>query len=560
MLNQIHIRDFAIIDKLELELKGGMTVLTGETGAGKSILVDALGLVLGDRADSNTVRFGAKRAEISASFNIETMPHITTWLTEHDLDDEEGECILRRVISAGRGSKGYINGRPVPLQAMKELGEMMVDIHGQHQHQSLLKADAQRLALDDYGEHQTLADEVKAIHSAWKETRTNLEQLRLAARDRDARIELLRYHIDELEALALKEGEPNALEEEHKRLANGDAIISQCNAALIALTASDEQDALTILNRHLAQLETLRTTDTRLASICDMLSEAAVQIEEGCSELQQFVDQLDLDPARLQWLEQRLSAIYDIARKHHIDANQLTQLYDAFNNELASLESADNQLDELQKELTQLEQRYELTATKLSKKRHKIATKLAKVVTDTLHQLGMPHGLFQISLNMRNEQSPHPHGRETVVFEVAANPGQPAKALNKVASGGELSRISLAIQVLLSSSQQIPTLIFDEVDAGIGGGVAETVGRLLRTLGRGHQVLCVTHLPQVAALGHQHLYVSKKSDGSQTHTRIRPLSQQTRREEIARMLGGMEITPQTRAHAQEMIDRAAATG
>ncbi len=557
MLNQIHIRDFAIIDKLELDLRAGMTVLTGETGAGKSILVDALGLVLGDRADSDTVRHNAKRAEISASFAVDTMPHILEWLEEHDLD-EDGECILRRVISASRGSKGYINGRPVPLQIMKELGEMLVDIHGQHQHQSLLKADVQRISLDDFAGHQPLASEVATLHKSWKSTRNKLDNLRQAARDRDARIELLHYHIDELDALALEENELKTLEEEHKRLANGGTILEQCNNALAALYEGEEQDALSTLTRQLSQLETLRETDPRIATVCDLLSEAAVQIEEGCSELRHYVDKLDLDPQRLQWVEQRLSAIYDIARKHHVDAHQLAPLYDTFNDELAELENADHQLDELQKEVMQLEQRYEVQAAKLSKQRQKAAAKLAKSVTEIIHQLGMPNGLFQIALNVRDEQEPHPHGHETIVFEVAANPGQPAKPLSKVASGGELSRISLAIQVLLSSSQHIPTLIFDEVDTGIGGGVAETVGRQLRTLGQRHQVLCVTHLPQVAALGHQHLYVSKNTDGSSTSTQIQQLQKKQRQEEIARMLGGMEITPQTRAHAQEMIDRAAA--
>ncbi len=555
MLNQIHIRDFAIIDTLELELKNGMTVLTGETGAGKSILVDALGLVLGDRADSDTVRFGAKRAEISASFAIDTLPHIIEWLEEHELD-EGGECILRRVISASRGSKGYINGRPVPLQVMKELGEMVVDIHGQHQHQSLLKPDIQRISLDDFAAHQPLAEEIGNIHRSWKTTRTRLEQLRQAARDRDARIELLHYHIDELEALALEEGELQTLEEEHKRLANGGQILTHCNATLSALCEGDEADVLTLLNRHLHQLETLRDNDSRIAGICDMLSEAAVQIEEGCGELRQFVDQFDLDPARLQWLEQRLGTIYDIARKHHVDARELPRLYDSFNDELAQLESADSQLDELQQEQTRLERRYESDAAKLSQQRQKAATRLAQAVTETIQQLGMPHGRFQVALHPRQEQQPHPHGRESIVFEVAANPGQPAKALSKVASGGELSRISLAIQVLLSRSQQIPTLIFDEVDSGIGGGVAETVGRLLRTLGERHQVLCVTHLPQVAALGHQHLHVSKTTDGDTTTTGIKQLQGKARQEEVARMLGGMEITRQTRAHAREMIERA----
>jgi len=559
VLKQIYIRDFAIITELELDFSTGMTVLTGETGAGKSILIDALGLVLGDRADSDTVRHGAKRAEISALFDIETMPHITAWLDEHELD-EEGECILRRVISANKGSKGYINGRPAPLQIMKELGEMLVDIHGQHQHQSMLKPDIQRISLDDFAKHQKLATHTKETYQHWKETRSQLDALRQAARDRDARIELLRYHVDELEQLALGENELKQLEEEHKRLANGSNILSQCTTTLAALYEGEEHDTLTVLNRNLSDLESLREVDPRIAAVCDLLSEAAIQIQEGCNELRHYVDNLDLDPQRLDSTEQRLSSIYDIARKHHIDAEQLPSLLDELSHELDQLKNADVQLEELQKQLAQLAQQYHGQATKLSKQRQTAATKLSKSVTEIIQQLGMPHGQFQINLQARDNKQPepHPHGLENISFEVAANPGQPPKALNKVASGGELSRISLAVQVLLSSSQQIPTLIFDEVDTGIGGGVAETVGRQLRTLGKSHQVMCVTHQAQVASLGHQHLHVSKKTDGTSTQTKIQLLTPEQQQEEIARMLGGMEITQQTRAHAQEMISKAEA--
>ncbi len=559
MLKQIYIRDFAIITELELDFSTGMTVLTGETGAGKSILIDALGLVLGDRADSDTVRHGAKRAEISASFSIEAMPHITTWLDKHALD-EEGECILRRVISANKGSKGYINGRPTPLAIMKELGEMLVDIHGQHQHQSMLKPDIQRISLDDFAKHQQLATDTKNTHRQWKQTRDQLNALRQAARDRDARIELVRYHVDELEQLALGENELKQLEEEQKRLANGGKILTQCNNTLTALYEGEEQDALTVLNQNLSNLESLRDVDARIASVCDMLGEAAIQIQEGCNELRHYVDHLDLDPQRLASTEQRLSSIYDIARKHHIDAEHVPALLSELNDERHQLENADIQLEELQTQLTQLEQKYTEQATRLSKQRSKAAAKLSQSVTEIIHQLGMPHGHFQINLLTRNDTQPepHPHGLETISFEVAANPGQPPKPLNKVASGGELSRISLAVQVLLSSNQQIPTLIFDEIDTGIGGGVAETVGRQLRTLGNSHQVMCVTHQAQVASLGHQHLHVSKKTDGATTQTQIQLLTPKQQQEEIARMLGGMEITQQTRAHAREMISKAEA--
>ena len=555
MLTQIHIRDFAIIDQLELELEQGLTVLTGETGAGKSILIDALGLVLGDRATAEAVRHGAKRAEISASFRIGQLPRVQAWLSENELDDDEEVCILRRVIAASGGSKGYINGRPAPLQLLKTVGEMLVDIHGQHQHQSLLKADVQRRALDEFGGQTALADEIGRLHYDWRSCRHQLDELRQAARDRDARLELLRYHIDELERLALQPDEVSALEEEHKRLANGEKILQQCHSALLALSEGEERDALSTLDNQLAELEKLRDSDSQIANVCDMLQQAAIQIREGCDELRHYVDHFDLDPARLAEVEQRLDAIYDLARKHHIDPAQLPALLDELSRELAQLERADTQLGELEERLAALEKSYGEKAAKLTKQRQRAATKLAKAVTATLRELGMPHGQFQISLAPRDDNSPHPHGLESIIFEVTTNPGQPPRALAKVASGGELSRIALAIQVLLSSSQQIPTLIFDEVDTGIGGAVAETVGRQLRKLGESHQVLCVTHLAQVAALGHHHLHVSKESDKRQTRTRIETLSRPQRREEIARMLGGVELTAQSRAHAEEMLER-----
>ncbi|MDZ4262399.1 MAG: DNA repair protein RecN [Pseudomonadota bacterium] len=557
MLNQINIRNFAIIDALELEFRPGMTVLTGETGAGKSILVDALGLVLGDRADSDVVRHGETRAEISAEFTIDTLPAVRAWLQQNDLD-EENDCTLRRVVSAEGRSKCYINGRPASLQLIKTLGEMLVDIHGQHQHQSLLKSDIQRQLLDDYGAHQPLAEQTRSLQQRWKTSLDKLEQLRQSGRDRDARLDLLRYHVQELTALALGPGELQALEEEQRRLAHGGSLLEQCVAALNTLYDDDEVNAQDLINHSLADLQQLRDIDPRLSNICNLINEASIQIQEAGSELRHYVEQLELDPARLERVDQRLGAIHDLARKHHVDPEALPALQQSFSDELHRIENADMVLDQLQEELKQLLIQYQASATKLSQARHKSAKKLSAAVTEIIRQLGMPAGEFKITLQPREEQTPHRHGLESISFEVAANPGQPSKPLSKVASGGELSRISLAIQVLLSNNQKIPTLIFDEVDTGIGGGVAETVGRQLRTLGASHQVMCVTHLPQVAAQGHQHLQVSKNIEGKTTRTQIELLSNAQRQEEIARMMGGMEITPQSRAHAKEMIERAEA--
>ncbi len=557
MLNQINIRNFAIIDALELEFRPGMTVLTGETGAGKSILVDALGLVLGDRADSDVVRHGETRAEISAEFTIDTLPAVRAWLQQNDLD-EENDCTLRRVVSAEGRSKCYINGRPASLQLIKTLGEMLVDIHGQHQHQSLLKSDIQRQLLDDYGANQPLAEQTRSLQQRWKTSLDKLEQLRQSGRDRDARLDLLRYHVQELTALALEPGELQALEEEQRRLAHGGSLLEQCVAALNTLYDDDEVNAQDLINHSLADLQQLRDIDPRLSNICNLINEASIQIQEAGSELRHYVEQLEPDPARLEWVDQRLGAIHDLARKHHVDPEALPALQQSFSDELHRIENADMVLDQLQEELKQLLIQYQASATKLSQARHKSAKKLSAAVTEIIRQLGMPAGEFKITLQPREEQTPHRHGLESISFEVAANPGQPSKPLSKVASGGELSRISLAIQVLLSNNQKIPTLIFDEVDTGIGGGVAETVGRQLRTLGTSHQVMCVTHLPQVAAQGHQHLQVSKNIEGKTTRTQIELLSNAQRQEEIARMMGGMEITPQSRAHAKEMIERAEA--
>ncbi|MBI3771603.1 MAG: DNA repair protein RecN [Gammaproteobacteria bacterium] len=557
MLSQIQIRNYAIIDTLELDLSNGMTVLTGETGAGKSILVDALSLVLGDRADSAAVRHGQEKAEISAVFDVQHLPQVQEWLNEHELD-ADGECVLRRVITAEGRSKGFINGRPAPAQLLQEAGEMLVDIHGQHQHQSLLRTDVQRQLLDDYAKNQTLLSTISNIAQRWKNTAKQLEQLRQAARDRDARLELLRFHVNELETLNLAENELTELDAEHKRLANGGAILERCSRAIELLSESDDQNLLTLINRALNELEPLRVLDPKLGAVCQMLDDASIQIQESSSELRSYLDRIELDPSRLTWIEQRLGVIHDLARKHRIEPARLPALLTQYQTELSELDQAEIRLEALDKELQALAAEYLAAAKKLTQQRNKAAKELSKAVTDMIRQLGMPASNFQIALTARTENTPHPQGQEQIAFEVSANPGQPPRPLAKVASGGELSRIALAIQVLLTEGQHIPTLIFDEVDTGIGGGVAETVGRQLRTLGQRHQVLCVTHLPQVAALGHHHLQVSKKIGKDSTATQITVLTPKQRQEEIARMLGGQEITTQSRAHAEEMISRATA--
>ena len=594
MLTHIHIRDFTIIDQLELDLKNGMTVLTGETGAGKSIIIDALNLVLGDRADSGVVRHGCTRTDISATFDISAITAAHAWLAEHELDapdhtEDNIECVLRRTVTAEGRSKGYINGTAVPIQSLQTLGDMLVDIHGQHEHQSLLKNDMQRQLLDDYAGHADLLAKLAVTYRQWKKLGTELELLLNATQDRDARLDMLRYQVHELETLGLNgeggENEVNALEEERTRLANSGRLLDTCQTALHNLYESDANDIFTVLGRTLSELEQLRTLDNRLSSACDLLNSAHVQIEESANELRHYRDTLDLDPARLSWVEQRLDVIHQLARKHRIVPTALTTLLITLSTELSAIEHHDEHLEQLQNQLTTLSHTYFEQAHTLSASRTRAAQEFSKKVTAAMQPLGLTGAHFDIALQPLNAEpdadtqktgngirftaaqgSAHvasagragatATGVERVDFLVSTNPGQPLKPLSKVASGGELSRISLAIQVIAARSSHIPTLIFDEVDTGIGGGVAETVGRQLRALGESHQVLCVTHLPQVAALGHHHLHVSKESTQHITTTRIHALADTARNEEIARMLGGVEITAQTRAHAKEMIGQA----
>jgi len=554
MLTHLYIRDFAIIDQVELELAGGMTALTGETGAGKSILVDALGLVLGDRADSSVVRHDSERAEVSATFDVTALPAFREWLNEQGIDAED-DCILRRLITREGRSRGFINNHPVPMQTLQQAGAWLVDIHGQHEHQSLLRRDVQRELLDDFAGHGKLCDELTACYYQWQALNQKWQDLHHAAADREARLDLLRYQVRELDALNPSADESNALEEEHTRLHHANRLLDTCQRALQSLY-EDEGALVTQLGHTTQELEQLRRYDARLAAPLQLLNEAAIQLDEAAGELRNYIGDVDLDPRRLAEVESRMNALHDAGRKHRVEVAELAALHLRLKDELASLENSDVQLENLREEITATAQAYEALAAKLNAGRSKAAKTLGTQVSKQIHQLGMPGGRFAVDLEARAAGDYSPHGMEQVEFQVSANPGQPQRPLTKVASGGELSRISLAIQVITARSVRVPTLVFDEVDVGIGGGIAEIVGQQLRTLGDSHQVLCVTHLPQVAALAHHHLQVSKQTRGGQTFTVITPLSETARCEEIARMLGGLEITKQTRAHAKEMVKKA----
>lgn len=553
MLTQLRICDFAIVEDLELELAPGMTAVTGETGAGKSILVDAIGLLLGDRADSSTIRYGAERTDISAAFDLDLLPAARAWLAERDLDREQ-DCQLRRVVASNGRSRNYINGVPQPAQALRELGELLVDIHGQHEHQSLVRRDAQRQLLDDYAGHQALIAELEQHYRAWSQLRQELRDLRQASSERDARLDILRYHLRELAALNLADGEIAKLEFEQRRLAHSSQLLDTGQRLLIWLTEGDEDAVADRLNQSLRELEGLSRLDARLAPMSELLNAALIQVQEASSELRDYVQDLDLDPEHLAQVEQRLAAAHQLARKHRVATEELPALRARFEAELDRLEHSETRLEALQQAVHDALAAYRRHADELTERRAVAARELGERVSKALAGLGMPGGRFSILLERLDK--PAPTGLETVEFQVSANPGQPLRPLAKVASGGELSRISLAIQVITAHAARIPTLIFDEVDSGIGGGVAEVVGRQLRALGGNRQVLCVTHLPQVAAQAHQQLKVEKQTDGATTHTQVASLNAEERVTEIARMLGGLELTANTLAHAREMVENA----
>ncbi|MEJ2141797.1 MAG: DNA repair protein RecN [Gammaproteobacteria bacterium] len=553
MLTHIHIWNFAIVEKLDMELEDGLTVLTGETGAGKSILLDALNLSLGDRADTGVIRHGAEKAEISVTFDTANAPAAESWLKEHEMDSEQ-ECIIRRVISNKGSSKAFINGKPAPIQQLRELGEMLVDLHGQHEHQSLLKNHAQRQLLDDYAAHTDLVKQVNDAYQQWRNLQDELQRLSKAQRDRNEKLELLRYQVDELEKLALSEDELPGLENEHKKLANATQLISTCEKNLHLLEDNEHGAINSLLSQSSNDIQNLCTTDENLKEIAEMLESALIQSREAASELRDYVDRLDIDPQRLEEVEQRLGTITDLSRKHHVQPEELPALLPKLQEELNSLENAEGRLNNLEEDISKAAENYQKLASKLSQSRTKAAKTLSISVTDSMQELGMDGGCFEVQL--ANEENFTAHGLENINFMVSANPGQPVKPLTRVASGGELSRISLAIQVITAQNSRIPTLVFDEVDVGIGGRVAEIVGRLLRELGAHRQVICVTHLPQVAALGHHHLQVSKQKATDTTISQIAALQQPQRIEEIARMLGGIEITEQTLSHAEEMLKKA----
>jgi DNA repair protein RecN (Recombination protein N) len=555
MLQTLSLRDFVIVDQLELDFSSGFTVLTGETGAGKSILLDALSLVLGERADSSQIREGCNRAEISALFriDIQLIKHFNLWLDEQGfpIEDEGQSLLLKRTVEASGRSRAFINGSVATLVQLREAGDQLVDIHGQHAHQLLLKGGAQRELLDRHANHTDLVTEVSQLFKALNESRRKLEQAENAGRDIERERERLEWQLEELTELSPQEGEWAAIQSEHARLANGAKIMSGCQEAIDVLSDADNS-VESILSKASSNMSALVEHDSALGEISQTLESAQIQIDEAVHSLNRYLQKLDLDPSRLSEVDERMQALHSAARKYRTEADDLPKLLLDTTERLEALTASQN-IEALSEKVRQEELAYLQQAKQLSQKRSKAALNLGKQVTTAMQDLSMSGGQLEIALLPLAEGGAH--GLEQIEFLVAGHAGSTPRSLAKVASGGELARISLAISVITSKASFTPTLIFDEVDAGIGGAVAETVGKLLRQLGESHQILCVTHLPQVAAQGNHHLKVSKSQAGNKTLSQVAALGRSERVEEVARMLGGATITDTTRRHARELLEQ-----
>ena len=552
MLTSLQVRNFAIIDQAEVEFAAGMTVLTGETGAGKSILVDALGLVLGERGGTGLVRSGAQRAEFTAEFDLRNLPDARIWLEEQMLD-LDNECNLRRVINADGRSRAFINGNTVPLQSLKDLGEMLLDIHGQHFHQSLGRREVQRNLLDYFGGLNDVRAATETAFNEWQAVAAQIANLEAADADRASRLELLQFQIAELDALALGTDEIATLSQERQKLQSSGRLAESVTSALQKLFDGEPHNAQGLIAEALQSIEQMCEIDPSLEPIASLLQDANIQVSEAQDMLRRYGDALDMDPARQNWVEERLDAIYAIARKHRLEPDELVDLHRTLKQQLDDLEHAEERSAELAEKVAAAEADFLNLAAQLSAGRKKAAKRFASAVTDTMANLGMPGGIFEIQISPRDRDAPRAWGVDNIEFLISANPGQTPMPLSRIASGGELSRMSLSIQVIASDGSAIPTMIFDEVDSGVGGGIAEMVGLKLRELGETRQVFCVTHLPQVASLADHHFRIFKISDGKSTKTAVTHLSDDERIEELARMLGGVEITTRTRDHAAEML-------
>jgi DNA repair protein RecN (Recombination protein N) len=550
MLNHLSINNFTLVDSLEIELKQGLSVLTGETGAGKSILLDALGLALGDRGDGDRVRTGQPRAEISAEFDISDLKAAQRWLADNDLDAQD-QCLLRRVITAEGRSRGFINGQAVTMAQLRELGGSLIDIHGQHEHQQLLRKDHHRLLLDDYGGLQPLAKSVKDSFDQWHQVSKHLLELTNQNHEHEQRVQLLSFQVQELDELGLAPGELDALENEQKVLANAEDSLRQASQ-IEQLISSEEMGLEEQLRQALHRFSQLPHKTPALLEAEELLTNADIQVQEACQSINQHLASTEVNPQRLQEVDDRLGTIYQCARKHRVQPSELLELHQRLSDELDAISGGTEKIEALQAQEAELRSSLEQLAANLTSERQQTAKKLVAAVNKQLKKLAMANAQVELAITA---QEINRTGADNIELLVSTNPGAAPKALAKVASGGELSRISLAIVVVTAKTSKVPTLVFDEVDVGIGGAVADEVGNLLRSLGSRGQVLCVTHLGQVAAKAHQHWQVTKHQGRKHTSSTIIELTGEDKVAEIARMIGGAQ-SDEALAHAQALIESA----
>ena len=556
MLETIQIRNHALTRDLDIDLRDGLTVVTGETGAGKSILIGAVSLALGQGASERLIHPDADRAEVCLSFDISSLPRVRDWLASNALDQDDA-CLLRRVITRQGRNKAFINGRLVSQQRLGEIGQMLIDIHGQHAHHALLRNDHQRRLLDRHGRHEAPLAAVAASYRRCQALEDEIAELEAPGGGTREGLDLLRYQAEELERLAPTEDEWAALVSEHETLAHAGELHEACGQVLVRLTES-EASIESGLHACLQALEAQRPHAAGLQPVIECLQSAAIQVQEAGGELRHLGDSFELDPERLAIVERRLAEIHELARKHRVRPEELSTLRETIRRRLADAEGGEQRLVERRQALQDERDRYLELAQALRLRRQETASAMAEAITRHLGRLGMPTARFEIAVDPLEGGRWTPSGMDRIEYRVGMHPSLPPSPIQRAASGGELSRISLAIEVVTAREGDIPTLVFDEVDVGIGGRMAEIVGQHLRRLAQDRQVVCITHLPQVAAQGDQHLVVSKETSAREVLSIVRPLSRDDRREEIARMLGGLEITARTRAHAQELLERARA--
>ena len=553
MLFQLSIKNYVTVDRLDIDFRSGMTSITGETGAGKSIILGALGLAIGDRAERAVVRKGAEKTEIFAEFNTSKLDMAKKWMEIKDLaPDNSGTCILRRIVTSDGRSKGYINGIAVTMSNLRDLGEMLIDIHNQHEHQSLMQKSTHQRLLDEFCLENTLREKLLFTWKQWHNNFKDMEELRQQSGENSAQTQLLNYQLSELKELDIKENEVEELEREFKKLNNADGIMSAVTQALSISQGDESNDVLALIQSASTALDEIATKPDEISDVIKLLESAQIQIEESVSDLRSFREGFEADPERLNQINGRLSELHSVSRKHKINPNGLSTLIKDLELQLNRFKKPDEELTRLEASDKLLRKEYKVIAKRVSEKRMEGGNKLAKEINSQLLSLGMPHAKLEILLTIKNDEEPNEGGQESVEFVVSTNPGQSAESLNKIASGGELSRISLAIQVSTAQTSQIPSLVFDEVDVGIGGGIAKLVGDLMRSLGEKTQILCVTHQAQVASQSHNHLFVSKVNRGNSASTQIEELSGESAVKEIARMLGGDNFSDESLAHAKQM--------